>query len=368
MQLSAGTNASGKGCQTPIETGRKGEGGFALLTVLLTLVAMTALAAAGFALSDSDYRVSQNHRSSLQAFLASNAGLYDYMGTVYNGDTLRTYGFPTGDVTAAGRKLIDIGDGRVVYEVAARASYDAPEGGTATRTVSTLAIYSDGDIDALAAISALPGLDKDGGSGTISGYDSADEDDCELAVAAPIPGVLVPPGGYTQNGGSPVPEGNPAQKELEESALIDYIDIPWQEISSGQGLYPDVRIPGDAWPDFNQLPSESWPLVFVDGSSALNATDSGRGTLIVTGDLTMSGSFSWDGLILVGGVMTSNGNNNVQGAVLTGLDVLLGEDVAETHIAHGTKTFQYNSCNVLRASEQGFGGLHEVPGTWSERL
>ncbi len=59
----------------------RNEGGFALLTVLLTLIGVTALAAAAFVLSYSDNRVSQNDTSSLEAFPAANAGLYEYLGT-----------------------------------------------------------------------------------------------------------------------------------------------------------------------------------------------------------------------------------------------------------------------------------------------
>jgi hypothetical protein len=94
--------------------------------------------------------------------------------------------------------------------------------------------------------------------------------------------------------------------------------------------------------------------------------------LIVTGSLTMSGAFAWDGIILVGKRMKSNGNNNVYGAVATGLNVLLGQTVAgvdsvyPTDLGNGTKVFQYNSCNVLKAGKK-LAYLRMLPNTWWER-
>ena len=44
--------------------------------------------------------------------------------------------------------------------------------------------------------------------------------------------------------------------------------------------------------------------------------------------MTISGALQWDGIILVGGTLTSNSNNSVNGAVVTGLNVLIGENLA----------------------------------------
>ncbi len=345
----------------------RNEGGFALLMVLLTLIGLTALAAAGFVLSNSDNRVSQNHASSLEAFLTANAGLYEYLGTRPNGETAQTYTYGTGTADVSAQKLLEIGDGRRLYRITALATYDSPEGGIATRTISAVAMYSTGEVEFPAAIAAVPGLLKEGGSGNIDGNDHADEADCEIAVDDPVAGVLVPPGGYTQNGGSSVPEGDPAVLEMDQAALMALLNLDWQDVVNG-GLYPDYTLPPDDWPDFGALPPDDWPIVQVTGDMTVSSTHSGQGTLVVNGDLTMNGSFQWDGIMLVGGVLTSNGDQTIEGAVVTGLNVLLGQTVGESHLANGNKKFRYNSCNVVLAKEKAFGGLVEIPGTWAESL
>ncbi len=345
----------------------RNEGGFALLTVLLTLIGVTALAAAGFVLSHSDNRVSQNHASSLEAFLTANAGLYEYLGTQKDGETARTYTYGTGTANVSGQQLLEIGDGRRLYRITALATYDSPEGGTATRTVSAVAMFAPVEVEFPAAIAAVQGIEKQGGSGEINGYDHADEDDCEIPVDDPVAGVLVPPGGYTQNGGSSVPEGDPDIWELDEAALMALFHLDWEGIVNG-GLFPNYTVPLDDGPDFGALPPDDWPIVQVTGDIAVYPGHSGRGTLVVNGDLTMNGSFWWNGIMLVGGGLTSNGNQTIEGAVVTGLNVLLGQTVGESNLANGMKKFRYNSCNVLSAKEAAFGGLIEIPGTWTESL
>jgi hypothetical protein len=345
----------------------RNEGGFALLMALLTLIGLTALAAAGFVLSNTDNRVSQNHTSSLEAFLTANAGLYEYLGTQSDGETAQTYTYGTGTANVSGQELLEIGDGRRLYRITALATYDSPEGGTATRTVSAVAMFAEAEVEFPAAIAAVPGLDKQGGAGEIDGNDHADEGDCYIAVDYPVAGVLVPTGGYNQDGGSSVPAGDPDIYEMDLEALMELLHLDWQGVVNGD-LYPDYTVPANDWPDFGTLSPDDWPTVQVTGDIAVGSVHSGQGTLVVTGDLTMNGSFSWDGILLVGGVLTSNGNQTIEGAVVTGLNMLLGQTVEESHLANGNKKFRYNSCNVVFAKQAAFGGLIEIPGTWTESL
>jgi hypothetical protein len=67
-------------------------------------------------------------------------------------------------------------------------------------------------------------------------------------------------------------------------------------------------------------------------------------------------------VILIGGDLTSNGNNGVSGATVSGLNVKLGTYVP-TSTANGTKTYQYNSCQVARATTT-MGGLVTLGNTW----
>jgi hypothetical protein len=87
--------------------------------------------------------------------------------------------------------------------------------------------------------------------------------------------------------------------------------------------------------------------------------------LIVTGNLTISGSKGWKGVLLAGGRLTSNGNNGVQGATISGLNVKLGMDVdaIDESIANGTKQYNYNSCEVAKATTT-MGALVTLRNTW----
>ena len=344
---------------------RRNEDGFALVTVLLVLIGVTALATAGFVLSDSDYRASQNHRSSVHSFLAANGGLYEYVGSLKTASDTMKYSYTTGDATVQGEQLLDLGDGRVLHRITSESAYDAPEGGTARKTVSTVVIHSDGDIEFPAAILSLTTILKSGGAGDISGGDHASDGECEGAVADSVAGVAVPPGGYDQDGGTSVPVGDPDILNRPVADLVDMMNIPWNDIVNGDMLDPDYTIPPDSWPSIG--PGE-WPLILVEGDLTVNPGNSGQGTLIVEGSLTMNGSWAWDGIILVGENFTSNGDQHVEGAMLAGLDMMLGETPPDSDLANGTKDFLYHSCHVLWASQAAFGGLFEFPGTWTESM
>jgi hypothetical protein len=97
------------------------------------------------------------------------------------------------------------------------------------------------------------------------------------------------------------------------------------------------------------------------GSSALNG---GRGLLIVRGNLdTGSGAtFNWKGIVLVGGELSGNGNNDIQGAIISALNAKLGETVP-INVVNGTKTYQYNSCEVAKAL-MSLGALVPLNNTW----
>jgi hypothetical protein len=86
----------------------------------------------------------------------------------------------------------------------------------------------------------------------------------------------------------------------------------------------------------------------------------------------MSGNNLWKGILLVGGPMTANGNGTVSGATMSGLNTMFTPAqlaAAQTRTsaaltsnpanatANGTKTFQYDSCEVAKAA----GGLASYP-------
>jgi Tfp pilus assembly protein PilX len=351
--------------------GSRDERGAALLIVLVAHVGLTVLAAAGMVLTETDLRVSENAEASTYAFYASDAGLQEFLGTKSDGTATESYSYSGGYTTVSGRQLLDLGDGRVLYQVRAEATYTPPGGGVANRTVSAVALFSDGSVTVPASFTSATGLLKQGGAGTISGKDWATPGNpkCPNSPKPDIAGVAVPPNGYTQNGGQLVPDGDPPVADSASAQeLLEGTGIDWDGIVNTGLVAPDYSIPPDSWPNFSTMDPDDWPVIFVDGNQTVTPGNSGRGTLIVRGNLTMNGSFQWDGAILVGGYITSNGYQIVEGATVSGLNLLLGETVPTSDLGNGNKVFKYNSCNLFLASKAAFGGLAQVPGTWSERM
>jgi hypothetical protein len=231
----------------------------------------------------------------------------------------------------------------------------------AERTVATYALWVPTPFDLNGAFTSLSGIDKTGNSGALDGNDN-----CLAASGGgqpTIPGVAVPNGTYT--GAAQPINGNPDDAPVglgtpgTGGTAKDQVGIDWAAIVAGTKLPPDYLHP--AWPNPAQF--LNWPVTRANGD--LDLPSDGKGILIVTGNLTLGGSQRWDGLVLVGGVLTSNGNNVIQGAVITGLNVKLGVNVPQQTIANGNKTFQYDSCNLMRALGH-VGSLQRVRNGWTD--
>jgi hypothetical protein len=206
----------------------------------------------------------------------------------------------------------------------------------------------------LAGWLALSGLQKNGNAGTLSGIDLCHDSAAVAGVDVPVnPGYLGQTGAAT---------GNPAI----DSITPDSVHIDWNGIVNGGIIAPAIVIPGAAWPtaamtaSYADTGSTYYPVVRVNGDFVLPS--SGTGMLIVTGSLTVSGSVGWRGVLLVGGNIVSNGNNGIAGATVSGLNVKLGIPVPIA-VGNGTKTYQYNSCEVAKAT-MGSGALVTLRNTW----
>jgi hypothetical protein len=346
------------------------ERGAALVIVLIALVGLTALAAAGMVTTGSDLQIAENMDSSTRAFFAADAGLKTYMGSNSDGTSGATYvNDSLTTVTVTPVKLTEIEGGRVLYRITSTATYIQALGDTARRSTSQVAIFSDGSILVPASFTSAAGFIKNGDSGIISGQDwaTAGNPKCPNSPKTAVAGVKVPPAGYAQSGGDPVPDGDPPIDEGQTGQeMLESMGLDWDGVVNGGLIGPDYTVPPDSWPNFATLPADEWPVIYVDGNISLSPSNTGRGTLIVRDNLTMNGSFNWDGAILVGGYITSNGYQTVEGATVAGLNILLGETVAATDIGNGNKVFKYHSCKLKQATQAAFGGLSEVPGTWTE--
>jgi len=348
---------------------RTAERGAALVIVLIALVGLTILGGAGMALTKDDVLHSENVEVATGTYYAADDGLMRYVGSINDGSTAAAYTIGDASVSVTPRYLANMGTGRAMYRIRSVATTTDARGATTSRAVSALAFYASGEIKVKGAFTAASGMLKNGGSGEISGEDLAPGGDpaCPGSPGADVAGVVVPPGEYLQSGGTLVPDGDPPvddSKTAEE--LLEEIGINWEAVTADGLTLADYTIPPDTWP--TSFPDDEWPVIFVDGNHSVGPSDTGQGTVIVTGNLEMNGGFNWDGIILVGGYITSNGYQTVAGATVTGLNELLGETVPSSDIGNGNKEFLYDSCKVKHASKAAFGGLALVPGSWREEI
>lgn len=345
------------------------------LTILM-LAVMGVAVAITYARLSSERRTTSDAQAQMNAFAVAQSGLsrffsnlpvnvkpgwLDPMDVTYNdlpGGTAQVSLRMIRDTTMAVNQL------PAVYAIVSRGTNtSARRFGSSTppaeRTVATYGLWTPTPFEVNGAITSLNGLNKNGNSGTLSGFD-------RCASAPTVAGVAVPdvPGaGYP---GDPTPiQGNPMGAPVSlgtggtAGTAKDEVDIDWAGIIAGTYLPPDYVSP--SWP----ASFTDWPVVRVNNTAGPTFTlpGTGKGILIVTGDLHVNGAVGWEGLILVGGKLTSNGNNQVFGAVVAGLNIKLGIDPGISDIANGVKNYQYDSCALKRALSQ-VGSIQPVRNGW----
>ncbi len=353
------------------------------MIVLIVLVGLTVLATGGMMLTTTQIRMSENTEAGTYAFYVADGGLSEFLGTdSINGTDTVTYTYTQGTATVWGEKLLNVttDSTRVLYRIISQGTYGSPGTGQTTRTVSVVAIQSDGEFPFTfgAAITAPTGLTKSGAAGILSGFNAADSTQCADPGAPDVAGVSVPQvPGYTQTNlnvnPDSVPEGNPEILEGPDGlSMLDSLGIDWAAMLAGSVVPPDYVVPPDAYPFSQYSDPGGWPVIIVDADYYLLNTwkQSGRGLLIVRGDLELKSSFVWDGVVLVGGELQTSGGVAVNGAVVAGLNIMVGDTtVTQTYLGNGNLQIQYNSCHI----ESAFGfysgpTLAEEPGTWSESM
>jgi len=345
--------------------------GFAIPVALLVIMVLTIMVAGGFSLVSAERRSVADQKSQISAFRIAEQGLEVFLvrrdslmvgkpgytkvpGAVP--DSVRipiTGGYA--DVTLTRLRPV-IGSQSGLYVVRSKgvetqgAYAGTPQG---VRTVAQYVLWEPAPMQVLAGWTALSGLQKNGGSGTLGGIDLCGD-------SAAVAGVAVPVNpGYT---GKTVAVGDPPV----DTIAPDSVAIDWNAIVNQNSIEPNYVFPGATWPTaameaaYNDDNSIYYPIVRANGDFVLPS--SGKGMLIITGHLVLNGSIGWKGVILVGGDITSNGNNGIEGATVSGLNVKLGTYVPSA-TANGTKQYNYNSCEVSKAMTT-MGALVTLRNTW----
>jgi hypothetical protein len=349
--------------------GRSERRGSTLIVALLLVIVLSAAVAGLFGMLGSERKALDDQeaqagaydiaRSAYDRFLANTATLSGFSPPTWTGPDSAYFTFGNGYAYVRVQRVHPpVSGGPSLYLVSSRGVRTAFRSGNtpaAERIYAQYAQFSTGSMGTLAAWTSLSGLQKSGGSGTISGTDACGQ-------SAAVGGVAVPTvPGYIQAGGSSVPSGSPNTVDMGPlPGSNSLVKIDWAGIVGGTSLTPDITLPGGSWPSFASL--TYWPVIYVNQASEWSLPGDGRGLLIVRNDMKLNGSVKWDGILLVGGRLTSSGNNTIDGAVVSGLNQLLGQVVLPSDLGSGNKTFSYNSCSVASAGAR-FSGLAPLRNT-----
>jgi len=347
--------------------------GATLPLTLVVLALMSLIVATAFRRVSRERSINGDQQAQVSALAVAQSGLEVFRTTVASmpgaSADVTLNGLPGGSAQVSLRRVRDsVNLEPAIYVVSSRGTSTAaisygPTAPPAQRTVAQYMKWEPVNMDVNAAFTSLSGLDKNGNSGALDGNDG-----CAGSGIPPIPGVAVPDALYTGQtnpiNGSPDNAPDYLGSGGTAGTAKDEVHVDWDGIVNGNAFPPNYTMPG-AWPSAAQM--NLWPVIRANGNLSLDATihNDSKGILIVTGNLTLSGSFRHEGIVLVGGVLISNGNNEIHGAIVTGLNIKLGMAVPQTAIGNGTKTFQYNSCNILRALRP-VGSLEAVSNAWTD--
>jgi Tfp pilus assembly protein PilX len=347
--------------------------GYALPVTVLVIGFITAGVVAAFSRTSAEVRIVDNQNAQTSAFAIAQAGLERYVarGKTSPADTTMTLTGGSARVRATLMRPAANPSDTAIYLIRSEATTlgrgAVPQG---RRTVAQFAYRLRGQMQVKSAWTTISGLVKNGASGIITGKNACGTDT--------VAGVALPDGTYTQEGSGDPLQGKPPLLEMgTQEQMADSIKIDWSGITNpvspsltadfvicfpGTYGYDPAWGPCSSWPmSGSWINSDFWPTVVLNGTSSLPGN--GRGTLIVTGDLTLNGGDRWDGILLVGGRIVDHGSGEIAGAVVSGLNVLKGWTVEKSSKADGTKDYQYDSCKVQRAADNHM-RLVQIPSSW----
>jgi hypothetical protein len=396
--------------------GARARKGFALPMAILVIAFLTVTLAAAYAATSAERTTNAAQRTESKAYMIAQAGLENFMArrneTLPNGQPwCALCGAPPVTTYESTTVKLKTGYAVVVAQQIRAGNLSMPAiyllrsrgvdtsslsilGGSkakvsqqAERTVAQLVYWNVNQVNVLSGWTATNGLNKFGSSGTISGEDNNVGGAGCPPTHPDVAGIAVPNGDYSATGNFR-PEGNPPVKLLGTQAETNAaVKIDWSGIINGSRIQPDYFFPSGAaatngWPN-SAMTGTNYPVIRVNGDFTLPSSG-GQGTLIVMGNLTISGNNMWRGILLVGGQMTSNGNGTMLGATMSGLNTLFTpaqRDSAQliaapgttittnpaNATANGTKTYQYDSCEVSKAAG-GLASYSVYPNAWMDNF
>lgn len=339
-------------------------GGFALALVLILLFAIGVIGTVGFQVVQVESNLSNQAREMNLALSVAEAGLKRFLGE-HRGHPPGTtiYGINGGQAVVVARKLSEVLDEEDLYLVSSTGTYADPlySDAPATRTVHQHAILKILPIGRLAALTdadtARLRIER---NGIVDGRDAASLGACTGSGLTDLAGVVT--AGWTElRGGSALYGNPPADTLASRQAVIDSLRARW-DILTDPTYAVDLESTGSWTTYMSGLPSDSFPVVRVNGGLAAGASEAGRGVLIVTDSISLVDGFAWNGIILAGRLGRAEGNDprfTVLGLMASGFSSLRHEDVFREGL------LQYHSCYALAAG-RALAHFEPVENTWWE--
>jgi hypothetical protein len=305
----------------------RGNRGFALALVVFLLFAAAVAGATGYQIVSSEASLAEGNESQDEALAVANAGMQRYVGEHIGIPGSSTYAVGDGSVTVTPKKMAKLNDSTDLYLLTAVGSVSDPRYPTspATRTVRQYANLNRRPVKGRATFMSVqstinianPGGEVDG---TVH-YNVSAAADCPANDTNNLNATAGVASPGTSTGGPNPPIGSPGFVSLGTIAgVISAAGVRWSVLED-----PTFPVPYDgSWPNFSSIPSDSFPVIRVNGNYTLDRN--GRGALIVTGNFSTAGDWDWEGIILVGGAATgsysggSGGGNTVKGMIVSGLD------------------------------------------------
>jgi hypothetical protein len=306
----------------------RNERGFALAMVVFLLFAAAIAGLTGYQVVGAEASLAEGNENQDEALAVANAGMARYVGEHIGIPGSATYAVGDGSVTITPKKVAKLNDSTDLYLLTSVGTVTDPRYPTspATRTLRQYANLNRRPVKQKASfmtIQSTVSLGNQGGNevtgtayfATSAAVDCPSGDNSGVGSTG---GIALP---NTSVGGSTAPTGSPAIVSYgSAAALIAAAALRWSVLKD-----PTFPIPYDGtWPNFSSIPSDSFPVIRVNGSYTMDRN--GRGALIVTGNFYGAGTYEWQGIILAGGAASSSYNSGtgagptVKGVVVSGLD------------------------------------------------
>ncbi len=298
----AGVAAAGR---RPPGPDRPEEAGFALALVVLLLFAIAVAGATGYEVVRSEAFQAQQSTEAGQALAVAQAGLQWFMGN-HRGvlPDSAVYSINGGTAVVRPRRIASLSTYVDLYLVTSEGTYTDPRFPEvpARRVVHQYGRYVRMPLEILAPLVTTADRVRVRRSGEVDASDHASPGQCVGAPRPTIAGVVARNELEVRSGGSVV--GNPPGLLLGSfQTIVDTMDLAWDVYTD-----PDFSVDFDGtWPNFAALPSDSFPVIRVKGNFTPNWRRSGRGVLIIDGNLNIPAfSFwSWQGIVVAGRIQNT---------------------------------------------------------------